>query len=89
MEVVDEESTDILSPSAWREFYSGKSTTIISPVVSMLMALIGPVPAPLTAATETVYVVDGVSPEIVACLAATSTSAVPTVIPWEFVVTTW
>ena len=89
MEVVDEEPTDTLSPSVGREFYSGKGATLISLVVSMLMFLAGPVPAPLTAATETVYCVDGASPEIVACLAATSTSAVPTVIPWEFVVTTW
>ena len=88
MEVVDKELINILSPSVGREFYSGKSATLISLVVSMLMALIGPVPAPLTAAIETVYVVDKVSPEIVACLAATSTSEVPTVIPVEFSATT-
>ena len=52
------------------------------------MVVEGPVPTLLTAATDTVYCVDGVSPEIVACLAPTSTLAVPSTIPPEFVAVT-
>ena len=54
----------------------------LSPGVSTMRVVTGPVPIPLTAATDTVYCVDGVS-QIVACLASLLTLAVPFTTPSE------
>ena len=48
----------------------------------------GPTPAPLTAASERVYCVEGVSPEITACLAAALMLAILSAIPSEFLAIT-
>ena len=58
------------------------------PGVSTGRIVEGPVPALFTATTDTVYCVDGVSPDIVACLASTLILAVPSSIPPELVAVT-
>ena len=55
----------------------------LSPGVSTGRLVTGPVPTPLTAATDTVYCVDGISPEVVACLASTLTLDVTFTTPSE------
>ena len=59
-----------------------------SPGVIRETVVLGPLPAPLTAATETVYCVDGLSPVIIACLEAMITPAVPSTVPSALVAVT-